>query len=83
MKLSQLVARLLSDLEANGDTECLSLGLTVAGVDGKRYRLDAPIGEVGELDVLRDANYPGGLVCLVADYQGHHLLEDLTSPRTC
>lgn len=81
MKLSQLVARLQSDLEANGDAECLTLGLTVARADGKRFRLDTPIGKVDELDVLRDANYPGGLVCLVADYQGHHLLENLAPPH--
>lgn len=70
MKLSQLIERLNADLAAHGDTEYVALCLAVTGTDGKKRRLDAYIGESGEVDILRDANVVSGLCCITADYQG-------------
>ena len=45
MKLSQLIAKLTADLDANGDTENVLIGIVVPGDDGKHYRLDAVLHE--------------------------------------
>lgn len=71
MKLSQLIAKLTADLEANGDTENVLIGVAVAGDDGKHYRLDAVLTEDGA-DVLRDVNFTNGMACIVASYHGDH-----------
>lgn len=71
MKLSQLIAKLTADLEANGDTESVLIGVAVAGDDGKHYRLDAVLTEDGA-DVLRDVNYTDGMACIVGHYHGNH-----------
>lgn len=70
MKLSQLIAKMTADLEANGDTENVSLGLTVTKSDGKKYRLDAVITEDNDVEVIRDANFTNGMACIVADHIG-------------
>ena len=70
MHLSKLVATLAADLETNGDTEHVTLGVTVTGTDGKQYRLDAVIQESTDVSILRDANFVDGLACVVADYKG-------------
>ncbi|HEX7648340.1 MAG TPA: hypothetical protein VF450_13110 [Noviherbaspirillum sp.] len=68
MKLSELVAKLQADLEANGDTEHVALCLAVPnGPVPKAYphRLDA----FGDIEILRDAGeYVNGMTYLVADY---------------
>lgn len=73
MKLSQFIAKLTADLEANGDTENVLIGVAVAGDDGKHYRLDAVLTEDGA-DVLRDVNYTDGMACIVGHYHGNHQL---------
>ena len=66
MKYSELVARMVADLETNGDAENVMIGITVAGRDGLRYRLDALLtGDASE--IVRDCNVTKGLVCIVAD----------------
>lgn len=72
MKLSELVAKLAADLEANGDTANVTLGMAVTGTDGKKYRLDAVLDDQGAFEILRDNNYAEGMACAVADYQGPH-----------
>lgn len=72
MRYSELVAMLAADLEANGDTEAVTLAVTVTGTDGKKYRLDAVIAEPSDIDVLRDHNFVNGMTCVVADYKGEH-----------
>lgn len=74
MRLSKLVAMLAADLEANGDTDAVTLGVTVTGTDGKKYRLDAVVAEPSEIDVFRDNNFVNGRACVVADYKGTHEL---------
>ena len=73
MRLSELVKLLATDLEANGDTEHITLGVTVAGTDGKQYRLDAVIDGSNDISVLRDSNVVSGMACIVADYKGQEL----------
>lgn len=72
MRLSQLVAMLAADLEANGDTENVMLGVTVKGTDGQKYRLDAVITEPNDISTIRDSNFVNGMACVVADYKGTH-----------
>lgn len=72
MRYSEVVAMLAADLEAKGDTENVTLGLTVTGTDGKKYRLDAVIAAPGDIEVLRDSNFVNGMACVVADYKGPH-----------
>lgn len=69
MSLSQLIAALTADLEANGDAENVTIGVCVAQENGQRIRLDALlVGDGSEL--LRDANYSRGMLCIVADNYG-------------
>jgi len=68
MRLSQLVAKLATDLQVNGDTENVSLCLVVAGTGDKKYRLDAVLVENTDIEVIRDVNYVNGMACVVADY---------------
>lgn len=70
MRLSKLVEMLAADLEANGDTEGVTIGIAVSGTDGKQYRLDAAIVEPNDIGVLRDSNFVNGMTCVVADYKG-------------
>lgn len=70
MRLSQLVAMLAADLEANGDTENVILGVAVKGTDGQKYRLDAVITEINDISTSRDSNFVNGMACVVADYNG-------------
>ena len=70
MKLSQLIAKLSADLDANGDTENVSIGVAVAGEDGKFNRLDAVL-TVDNAEILRDTNFVNGMACIVADYHGN------------
>lgn len=71
MKLSRFIEKLTADLETNGDTENVLIGVAVAGDDGKHYRLDAVLTENGA-DVLRDVNFTNGMACIVANYRGEH-----------
>lgn len=72
MKLSQLLAKIQADLEANGDTDHVALCLAVPPgqrLDNKPYahRIDAH----GDIEILRDtAEYVNGMTYLVADYVG-------------
>lgn len=75
MKLSGLIAKLTADLNANGDTEHISLGIIVAGTDGERYRLDAVLVEDDVPNIVRDPNYKAGMSCIVADYRGEHVVD--------
>ena len=72
MQLSSLVAMLTADLEAKGDTENVTLAVTITGTDGKQYRLDAVIEAPGDVSVLRDDNYVNGMTSVVADYKGQY-----------
>lgn len=68
MRLSELAAKLAADLEANGDTENVTIGIAVTGDDGKKYRIDAVISPSNNLEVLRDSNYVNGMAIIVADH---------------
>lgn len=68
MRLSELAAKLAADLEANGDTENVTIGIAVTGNDGKKYRIDAVISPSNELEVLRDSNYVNGMAIIAADH---------------
>ena len=68
MRLSELAAKLAADLEANGDTENVTIGIAVTGDDGKKYRIDAVISPSNKLEVLRDSNYVNGMAIIAADY---------------
>lgn len=70
MKLSQVIAKLNADLEANGDADHVSLGVIVAGKDGKRFRVDAILVDDGVPNIFRDQNYPKGMTCIVAENSG-------------
>ncbi len=70
MRLSEMVANLAADLETNGDTENVTLGIAVTGKDGQRYRLDAVISPSNKLEVLRDSNYVAGMAIIAADCDG-------------
>lgn len=72
MRYSELVALLAADLEANGDTENVAIGVTIAGTDGQKYRLDAFIAASNDVEVIRDVNCVNGLACVIADYKGQH-----------
>lgn len=72
MRLSELVALLSDDLQKKGDTDIVSLGVTVTGTDGLKYRLDAVIASVADMEVIRDPNIVSGMACIAADYQGLH-----------
>lgn len=72
MRLSQLVAMLVADLETNGDAENVMLGVVVTGADGEKYRLDTLLAEPGDISILRDSNYTNGMAVFVADYTGPH-----------
>lgn len=67
MKLSEFIAKLQADLEANGDTD-VALCLAVPHGPVPRaypHRLDA----FGDIEILRDAGeYVNGMTFLVADY---------------
>ena len=71
MKLSQLIAKLTADLDANGDTENVLIGIVVPGDDGKHYRLDAVLHENGT-NMFRDVNYTNGMTCIVGDHAGNY-----------
>ena len=66
MKLSEFIAKLAADLEANGDSENVSLGITVPGEGDQAFRLDAVLDEENS-EILRDCNYVNGMTCIVAD----------------
>ncbi len=70
MRLSELVAELAANLESNGDTENVTIGIAVTGKDGQRYRLDAVISPSNKLEVLRDSNYVAGMAIIAADCDG-------------
>lgn len=72
MKLSELIAKLTDELEANGDADHVALAVTVAGPDGSRHRLDAHIERPEDFEVVRDSNITGGLACIVADHKGNN-----------
>lgn len=74
MRLSELVKMLAADLETNGDTEHVTLGVTAAGTDGNRYRLDAVVSESNDFSVIRDSNVVDGMACVIADYKGLDLV---------
>jgi hypothetical protein len=69
MRLSALVASLIADLEANGDTENVLLGVVVTANDGKKYRLDAVIAESADISISRDYSFPHGMACVTAGYK--------------
>lgn len=64
MRLSELITKLQTTLDANGDTENVGLGLVVGRTT--KYRLDA----FGDIDVLHDtAQFPTGMAMLVGEVQ--------------
>ena len=71
MRYSEFVAKLVADLEANGDAENVSIGICVPDPDGTVVRLDAVFSATNTLDILRDSNYVNGMVCIAADHLGH------------
>ncbi len=68
MRLSELAAKIAADLEANGDTENVTIGIAVTGNDGKKYRIDAVISPSNKLEILRDSNYVNGMAIIAADH---------------
>lgn len=64
MKLSKLISVLQDELKNNGDAEHVALGLALQG--DTPSRIDA----YGAINLVSDhANYPNGIVYLVADYE--------------
>ncbi len=61
---------LATDLEENGDTENISLGVSVTWTDGMKYRLDAVVTASNDISIVRDSNFINGMVCVVSYYKG-------------
>ena len=70
MRLSEFVAMVVADLEANGDTEHVRLGVTMPGTDGNLHRVDADIAAPLDVEILRDHNYPTGMTVIAGDHKG-------------
>lgn len=66
MKQSRMIELLTADLQANGDSDNITLGIIVQGPNGSRHRLDCILFEEKD-SISRDWNYPNGMVCIVGE----------------